>query len=150
MLRLPPSLQVDDLIDHAASLISVIDDVRPLDPSCFNASYEIWKALAAIPPGDRFRVLDELEPGAVRSLWKHSVARYVLGPQPAAELFEGYSVWDDFPDEPGQVSCIWGVASCLLSLDQRFGGSSVVLPSPASAWKGRTLIERQQPCLQLS
>lgn len=95
---------MDDLIDCAAGLISVLDDVRPLDPATYNASYEIWHAIAAIPPSDRPRLIDELEPGALRSLWRYSLSRYVLDPERCAEIFSGYSVWDDFPEEPGQVS----------------------------------------------
>jgi hypothetical protein len=95
---------VDDLINYTAGLISVLDDVRPLDPATYNASYEIWHAIAAIPPSDRPRLIDELEPGALRSLWRYSLSRYVLDPERCAEIFSGYSVWDDFPEEPGQVS----------------------------------------------
>lgn len=40
-------------MEAAAGLISVIDDLRPLDPTTFNAGYEIWKAIAAVPPQDR-------------------------------------------------------------------------------------------------
>lgn len=46
-------LQVNDLVEAAAGLISVIDDLRPLDPDTFNAFYEIFKAIAAVPPADR-------------------------------------------------------------------------------------------------
>lgn len=46
-------LQVSDLVEAAAGLISVLDDLRPLDASSFNAAYEIWKAIAAVPPADR-------------------------------------------------------------------------------------------------
>lgn len=45
--------QVDDLVDAAAGLISVLDDLRPLDTERFNAFYEIYKAIAAVPPADR-------------------------------------------------------------------------------------------------
>lgn len=45
--------QVNELVEAAAGLISVIDDLRPLDPTTFNAGYEIWKAIAAVPAADR-------------------------------------------------------------------------------------------------
>lgn len=47
------STQVEELVEAAAGLISVIDDLRPLDPTTFNAGYEIWKAIAAVPAADR-------------------------------------------------------------------------------------------------
>ncbi|KAF6251386.1 hypothetical protein COO60DRAFT_1645077 [Scenedesmus sp. NREL 46B-D3] len=46
-------LQVSDLVEAAAGLTSVVDDLRPLDATSFNAAYEIWKAIAAVPPADR-------------------------------------------------------------------------------------------------
>jgi len=55
--------QVDDIVDAAAGFISVIDDLRPLDRSSWNPAFEIWQAIAAIPPSERWRLLDELEPG---------------------------------------------------------------------------------------
>jgi hypothetical protein len=45
---------VNDLVEAAAGLISVLDDLRPLDAKSFNAAYEIWKAIAAVPPADRW------------------------------------------------------------------------------------------------
>lgn len=60
---LTPHTQVDDLVDAAADLISMIDELRPLDRSTFNAAYEIWHAIAAVPPSERGRLLDEIEPG---------------------------------------------------------------------------------------
>jgi hypothetical protein len=44
---------VDDLVEAAAGLISVIDDLRPLDQDSFNALYAIYKAIAAVPSADR-------------------------------------------------------------------------------------------------
>jgi len=49
-----PYTQVNDLVEAAAGLISVIDDLRPLDVDTFNAFYEIYKAIAAVPPPDRY------------------------------------------------------------------------------------------------
>lgn len=46
-------VQVDDLVEAAAGLISVIDDLRPLDADSFNAFYTIYKAIAVVPPADR-------------------------------------------------------------------------------------------------
>ncbi|PNH09124.1 hypothetical protein TSOC_004293 [Tetrabaena socialis] len=48
-------------------------------------------------------LLDELEPGCLRSLWKASMARYVLDERRSLELFKNASIWDDFPTRPGQV-----------------------------------------------
>lgn len=45
--------QVTELVEAAAGLISVIDDLRPLDSTTFNAAYEIWKAIEAVPAADR-------------------------------------------------------------------------------------------------
>eukprot|EP00878_Enallax_costatus_P006151 GHUV01006447.1.p1 GENE.GHUV01006447.1~~GHUV01006447.1.p1 ORF type:complete len:360 (+),score=62.56 GHUV01006447.1:75-1154(+) len=94
---------VTELVEAAAGLISVIDDLRPLDHTTFNAAYEIWKAIAAVPAADRVRILDELEPGAVFSLWKATVSRYVMAENRKEELFKDFFIWDDFPSEPGQV-----------------------------------------------
>jgi hypothetical protein len=54
----------------------------------------------AVPPA---RLLGELEPGSLRSLWKASVGRYLLDPPSAAALMGGASLWDDLPTAPGQV-----------------------------------------------
>lgn len=71
----PNRVKVADLVDAAAGLISVLPELRPLDPATFNAAYEVWRAIAAVPPGERFRIIEELEPGAIRNLWKASVGR---------------------------------------------------------------------------
>lgn len=64
---------------------------------------QIWKLIAAVPPADRPRILADLAPGAIRSLWSQSVARYVLSDERAAEIFADYALTDDFPTKPGQV-----------------------------------------------
>jgi hypothetical protein len=69
---------VDDLVDAAADLISVLPELRPLDRSTFNAGYEVWRAIAAVPAGERYRILEGLEPGSIRNLWKASVGRWGL------------------------------------------------------------------------
>jgi hypothetical protein len=51
----------------------------------------------------RVRILDELEPGALYSLWKASMGQYVLDDTRKAKCFESYIIWDDFPTQPGQV-----------------------------------------------
>lgn len=51
----------------------------------------------------RVRILDELEPGALYSLWKASMGQYVLDDTRKAQCFESYIIWDDFPTQPGQV-----------------------------------------------
>lgn len=100
---------VSDLVEAAAGLISVLDDLRPLDASSFNAAYEIWKAIAAVPPADRVRILDELEPGAIFSLWRASIGRYVLDEGRSTQLFDEFFIWDDFPSQPGEVYTYEGI-----------------------------------------
>jgi len=58
------------------------------------------------------RILDELEPGALYSLWRASLGQYVLDEARKSELFENHIIWDDFPTQPGQVGlrhhcCCW-------------------------------------------
>ncbi len=103
MLNTLTASQVDDLIDAAAGFISVLDELRPLDPKTYNPCYQVWRVISAIPAPDRPRLLHELEPGSLRTLWKASMARYVLNGERASEMFEGHSVWDDFPLRPGEV-----------------------------------------------
>jgi hypothetical protein len=50
------------------------------------------------------RILDELEPGAIFSLWRASIGRYVLDEARSQQLFEEFYIWDDFPSTPGEVS----------------------------------------------
>ncbi|PNW81491.1 hypothetical protein CHLRE_06g248750v5 [Chlamydomonas reinhardtii] len=95
--------EVDELIDDAAGFMCVMDELRPLHPSAYNPFYELWTRIAKIPPEERHRLLDELEPGSLRSVWKASMARYVLNEAASLELFSEASVWDDFPARPGQV-----------------------------------------------
>lgn len=47
-------MQVNDLVEAAAGLISVMDDLRPLDVDSYNAFYEVYKAIAAVPAADRY------------------------------------------------------------------------------------------------
>jgi hypothetical protein len=49
------------------------------------------------------RILDELEPGAIFSLWRASIGRYVLDEARSQQLFEEFYIWDDFPSTPGEV-----------------------------------------------
>nr|ADI46821.1 MT0045f [Volvox carteri f. nagariensis] len=70
--------EVDDLLADAAGFISVLDDLRPLDPAAYNPFYEVWTRIARIPPEERYRLLDELDPGSLRTLWRASMSRYVL------------------------------------------------------------------------
>lgn len=51
----------------------------------------------------RVRILDELEPGALYSLWKASVGQYVLDDTRKEHCFKDFIIWDDFPTQPGQV-----------------------------------------------
>lgn len=59
-------------------MISIILDVRPLTPRAFNPSLEVWRRVRRVPPWERHRLLQDLEPGAIRALWKASMSRYVL------------------------------------------------------------------------
>lgn len=98
--------QISARIEEAAGFISVMDDLRPLDRSIYNASYEVWNRVEMVPPEHRYRILEELDPGAIRSLWKQSVSRYVLPDSKAAEIFANFAMTDDFPTQPGQVGSI--------------------------------------------
>jgi hypothetical protein len=67
--------QVEERIDAAAGLISVLPELRPLDRRRFNPGYEVWRAFAAVPAGERHRAILDAEPGALRTLWKASMGR---------------------------------------------------------------------------
>lgn len=105
--------QVDDLVEAASGLISILPEVRPLDRTTFNAGYEVWRAIAAVPPGDRYRILEELEPGAIRNLWKASMGRYVLDEQRATEIYSDYAIWMDLPTSPGDIYTYAGICEKL-------------------------------------
>ncbi|GIL68934.1 hypothetical protein Vafri_22190, partial [Volvox africanus] len=96
-------VEVDELVSDAAGFVCVLDELRPLDPVSFNPFYEVWTRIARIPPEERYRLLEELEPGSFRSLWRASMARYVLDEARSLELFAATSVWQDFPSRPGEV-----------------------------------------------
>lgn len=70
--------QIQDRLLEAAGMISIILDVRPLTPRAFNPSLEVWRRVRKVPPWERHRLLQDLEPGAIRALWKASMTRYVL------------------------------------------------------------------------
>ncbi len=93
-------------MDDAVQYICLMDELRPLEPEAFNPFTEVWRRLARVPPEARRRVLRELEPGALRSLWRASLGRYVLGEGEQAALFADYNVTCDLPTEPGEVR--WG------------------------------------------
>lgn len=61
----------------------------------------------------RVRILDELEPGALYSLWRASVGQYVLDEPRKARLFADHIIWDDFPTQPGQVGAKGGDGALL-------------------------------------
>lgn len=69
----------------------------------FNPCVEIWKRIRLIPPWERHRLLDELEEGSIKNLWKSTMSRYVLDDERAVDLSQGYSIFDDFPSEPGSL-----------------------------------------------
>lgn len=54
--------QIDERVEDAAGMISMLDDLRPVDRS-FNAFAEVWTRIARIPPEARIRLLQEVEPG---------------------------------------------------------------------------------------
>lgn len=106
--------QITERVEEAAQYICILDDLRPLQREGFNAFYEIWRRIARVPPEHRARLLAELEPGAIRSLWKSSMARYVLDEERSLELFSEYNIFCDFPTEPGEVGAWSGCVMILL------------------------------------
>jgi hypothetical protein len=94
---------VEGRVDDASQYFCTMDDLRPLAPEAFNPFLEVWRRAARVPPEARARVLRDLEPGALRALWKASMGRYVLGEELQAQLFAGHNVTCDFPTEPGEV-----------------------------------------------
>jgi hypothetical protein len=107
-----PPPQLEERVDDAAQYICMMDELRPLEPELFNPFAEVWRRLARVPPEARARVLRELEPGALRSLWKASLGRYVLGEAEQAALFADYNITCDFPTEPGEVRGAGGGGGC--------------------------------------
>lgn len=51
----------------------------------------------------RVDILDQLQPGAIFSLWRASIGRYVLDEGRSTQLFDEFFIWDDFPSQPGEV-----------------------------------------------
>lgn len=92
-----------DRVAAAAEFIELFHKLRPINPKKFNGFYEIYKRIAAIPEEFRVRLIDELSPGAVRTLWKQSLARYVLDEERSKEVLVGNEFWSDFPQEDGEV-----------------------------------------------
>jgi len=90
-------------VDDAAGFICAVDDLRPLDRETYNPAYEIWERIRRVPPAARARVLEALEPGGVRALWRNSVGRYALDDERSASLFSDFALSDDFPTVPGQA-----------------------------------------------
>jgi len=95
--------EVDDRVSEAAELISMLEDLRPTDSARFNAFAEMWKRIARVPPAAKTRLLKEISPGGIRSAWRASMSRYVLDDARALELLEDYAMYNDFPEQPGQV-----------------------------------------------
>ena len=90
-------------VDSAAGLLSVLDDLRPLDRKTYSSSEEVWRAIADIPPPDRVRLLDALDAGGCRQMWRHTVGRYALSRERAEALFRGHTVWRDLPPLPADL-----------------------------------------------
>jgi hypothetical protein len=84
-------------VDAAAGLLSALDDLRPLDRASYSASEHVWGAIAEIPATDRVRLLDALDAGGCRQMWRHTVGRYALPRERAERAFRGYTVWRDLP-----------------------------------------------------
>ncbi|GAX72744.1 hypothetical protein CEUSTIGMA_g200.t1 [Chlamydomonas eustigma] len=110
--------EIEDRIDEATAVIAVIHDLQPLahklDPSeltkknKFNACAEIWRGIKRVPPWERHRIVQDLEPGAIRGMWKASLARYIMDDESSLELADGYSIWEDLPEQPGQIYTFQG------------------------------------------
>nr|BCL66212.1 hypothetical protein [Volvox reticuliferus]BCL66280.1 hypothetical protein [Volvox reticuliferus] len=128
--------EVDQLVSDAAGFVCVLDELRPLDPASFNPFYEVWTRIARIPPEERYRLLEELEPGSFRSLWRASMARYVLDEARSLELFADTTVWDDFPRQPGEVFVYEGRCESY----QFRGREGVTLERVISSSRGERLV----------
>ena len=107
-------------MDDAAGMMVVMDELRPLNSATlqYNKFVEVWRRIARVPPWHRHLLLEEIEPGACRSVWKASLGRYVLRDKEAAAVLRSHSVWRDLPEKRGELgACLWClavVAGCVL------------------------------------
>ena len=118
--------EIEDRIDEACAIMAIIQDLRAVteetstsspspaqgpNPSRrFNPCVEIWKRIRLVPPWERHRLLEDLDKGSIKNLWKSTMSRYVLDQERAEDLSQGYSIFDDFPSQPGSVATYLGAS----------------------------------------
>ncbi|GFH20099.1 uncharacterized protein HaLaN_17168 [Haematococcus lacustris] len=99
--------EVEDIVESAAAFVSIVSDLRPISAQ-YNAFAEVWKRLAEVPQTALPQLLKEVEPGALRGLWKASMSRYVLDDDRANELMGDFNEYNDFPATAGEVRALLG------------------------------------------
>ncbi|GMH45031.1 hypothetical protein BSKO_12988 [Bryopsis sp. KO-2023] len=141
------SFSAEERLSQVANLISLEDklDLAFNTPEGGKAS-EIWDLVSEIPERDRAKLLDRLGPKEIINLWKISAARHT-----SSEMKTGrasfHSLWDDFPEEPGQVYRYDGIAALpafnFLGLN-RFQKAYFLEPESDDLY-GRVLLNRGPP-----
>ncbi|KAL6749998.1 hypothetical protein V8C86DRAFT_2824454 [Haematococcus lacustris] len=101
--------EVEDIVESAAAFVSIVSDLRPISAQ-YNAFAEVWKRLAEVPQTALPQLLKEVEPGALRGLWKASMSRYVLDDDRANELMGDFNEYNDFPATAGELVTYHGVS----------------------------------------
>ncbi|KAJ9526635.1 hypothetical protein QJQ45_017599, partial [Haematococcus lacustris] len=97
------------LLQKGSLQMSIVSDLRPISAQ-YNAFAEVWKRLAEVPQTALPQLLKEVEPGALRGLWKASMSRYVLDDDRANELMGNFNEYNDFPATAGEVVTYHGVS----------------------------------------
>ncbi|KAJ9527529.1 hypothetical protein QJQ45_025739 [Haematococcus lacustris] len=97
------------LLQKGSLQMSIVSDLRPISAQ-YNAFAEVWKRLAEVPQTALPQLLKEVEPGALRGLWKASMSRYVLDDDRANELMGDFNEYNDFPATAGELVTYLGVS----------------------------------------
>ncbi|KAK9819482.1 hypothetical protein WJX81_005355 [Elliptochloris bilobata] len=104
--------EVSDRITTVVNIVRTAHILSPYDKQDFNAALLVWKAIAGIPAVERPLLLKALLPKDICQLWKLASQRRKASAQQLREaLGPDYSLWDDFPEHPGQVVVYQGLAA---------------------------------------
>jgi len=102
----------EERLAQTLALIGTYNKLAPFDKSAYNPAIMLWQCLKKLPTEDKLKLLDRLDFRDIRKIWfisqKLAEAKQ---DQLAASMGPDYSIWDEFPEDPGEVKVFEGKAS---------------------------------------
>jgi len=143
--RLPTAEEREEAIAQTLALIGTYDKLAPVDRGSYNPAIMLWRSIKKLTAEDKLKLLDQLNFSDIRKMWLIS-QRLAAAKQDqlAVSMGPDYSLWDEFPEDPGTVRVFEGKAAVPLvgglGLD-RFQKAFFVHPQTFNLM-GRVLLRR--------